>query len=63
MCLHCLYGIYIYTTEVFTHAIKKRHLVYLDFGIFENDLIYIEMLHRDCWLDSVWVRSPGIPFV
>lgn len=45
MCLHCLYGIYIHTTEVFMHAIKEKYLVYLDFGIFENDLIYIEILH------------------
>lgn len=38
------------------HAVKKPYLVYFDFGIFENDLICIEMLQRECWLDSIRVR-------
>lgn len=40
------------------HAIKKPYLVSFDFGIFENYLIHTEMLHIECWLDSIWVRSP-----
>jgi len=50
VCDAFIYGICIYSTEVIMHTIKKPYLVYFDFGVFEKDLIHIEMLHRECWL-------------
>lgn len=43
------------------HAIRKPYMTHYDFGIFENDLVCIEMLHRPFWLDSVWVRPQAYP--
>lgn len=43
------------------HTIKKPYLVYFDFHKFENNLIDIEMLHRECWLDSIRVRPQAYP--
>lgn len=51
-----MYDIFIYTTEVLMHAIRKPYMAHYDFGIFENDLVCTEMLHRWFWLDSVCVR-------
>lgn len=65
MCFHTafIYGIYIYTTEVIIHAIKKPYLVYFDFGILESYLIHMEMFHREYWINSIWIRPQAYPLI